>query len=38
MSISPDDLEHLWLPYTQMKTANPALKVASADGVRLKLE
>lgn len=38
MSTHPDDLEHLWLPYTQMKTANPALKVASADGVRLKLE
>ena len=33
-----DGLEHLWLPYTQMQTASAPLKVASADGVRLKLE
>lgn len=28
---------HLWRPYTQMKTAAPALPVVSASGVRLKL-
>lgn len=28
---------HLWRPYTQMKTAQPALPVVSAEGVRLKL-
>jgi adenosylmethionine-8-amino-7-oxononanoate aminotransferase len=28
---------HIWLPYTQMKTATPPLPVASADGVRLRL-
>lgn len=38
MSTSPDDLEHLWLPYTQMQTAMTPLRVKSADGVRLKLE
>ena len=31
-------LEHIWLPYTQMKTADAPLAVVSADGVRLKLE
>lgn len=29
--------EHVWLPYTQMKTARAALPVASAQGTRLKL-
>jgi len=29
--------DNIWLPYTQMKTANEPLAVASADGVRLKL-
>jgi adenosylmethionine-8-amino-7-oxononanoate aminotransferase len=28
---------HLWRPYTQMKTAAPALEVVSAGGVRLRL-
>lgn len=28
---------HIWLPYTQMKTAFPPLGIESADGVRLKL-
>lgn len=28
---------HLWRPYTQMKTAAPALPVVSAEGVRLRL-
>jgi adenosylmethionine-8-amino-7-oxononanoate aminotransferase len=31
------EARHLWRPYTQMKTAAPALEVVSADGVRLKL-
>jgi adenosylmethionine-8-amino-7-oxononanoate aminotransferase len=30
-------LDHVWLPYTQMKTATPPLPVVSASGVRLKL-
>ena len=30
-------LQHLWLPYTQMKTAPPPLAVAAAEGVRLRL-
>jgi adenosylmethionine-8-amino-7-oxononanoate aminotransferase len=29
--------DHLWLPYTQMKTANPPLTVAASDGVRIRL-
>ncbi|MGV3510364.1 MAG: adenosylmethionine--8-amino-7-oxononanoate transaminase [Novosphingobium sp.] len=29
--------EHVWLPYTQMKTARPPLPVASAEGTRLTL-
>lgn len=29
--------EHVWLPYTQMKTARAALPVASAQGTRLTL-
>lgn len=33
-----DGPEHLWLPYTQMKTMNAPLPVVSADGVRLRLE
>jgi len=32
-----DDLKHVWLPYTQMKTAGKPLPIVSADGVRLKL-
>ena len=31
------EARHLWRPYTQMKTAAPALEVVSAEGVRLKL-
>jgi len=30
-------LEHLWLPYTQMKTATPPLPVVASKGVRLRL-
>ena len=30
-------LDHVWLPYTQMKTAELPLPVVSANGVRLKL-
>jgi len=33
-----DGQQHVWLPYTQMQTANPPLKVVSADRVLLKLE
>lgn len=29
--------EHVWLPYTQMKTARAPLPVASARGMRLRL-
>lgn len=29
--------DHVWLPYTQMKTARPPLPVASAEGVKLRL-
>lgn len=29
--------EHVWLPYTQMKTVRPALPVVSAQGTRLTL-
>lgn len=32
-----DGLDHVWLPYTQMKTAGKPLAIVSADGVRLKL-
>jgi len=32
-----DGMEHVWLPYTQMKTAGKPLPIVSADGVRLKL-
>lgn len=32
-----EGIEHIWLPYTQMKTTTPPLPVASADGVRLTL-
>ncbi len=32
-----EGLDHIWLPYTQMKTTRPPLPVESADGVRLKL-
>jgi adenosylmethionine-8-amino-7-oxononanoate aminotransferase len=31
------NLDHIWLPYTQMKTAQLPVPVASASGVRLKL-
>ena len=31
------NLEHVWLPYTQMKTASMPFPVVSAKGVRLKL-
>ena len=30
-------LDHVWLPYAQMKTATPPLPVASSQGVRLTL-
>jgi adenosylmethionine-8-amino-7-oxononanoate aminotransferase len=33
-----DDLEHLWLPYSQMKTASAPLKVARTEGARIILE
>jgi adenosylmethionine---8-amino-7-oxononanoate aminotransferase len=31
-------LPHIWLPYTQMKTANPPLAVARTEGTRIVLE
>ncbi len=31
-------LEHIWLPYTQMKTVPAPVPVVSADGVRLRLQ
>ncbi len=31
------DLKHIWLPYTQMKTSAPPLKVVGAEGCRIKL-
>jgi adenosylmethionine-8-amino-7-oxononanoate aminotransferase len=36
---TPDwlNLDHVWLPYTQMKAANLPVPVVSASGVRLKL-
>lgn len=33
-----DNLNHIWLPYTQMKTSAAPLAVASAEGCRLTLE
>ena len=30
-------LPHVWLPYTQMKTAREPLPVAATDGVRIRL-
>jgi adenosylmethionine-8-amino-7-oxononanoate aminotransferase len=30
-------VDHIWLPYTQMKTTPPPLAVESSDGVRLRL-
>lgn len=40
-SVSPawydEGRQHVWLPYTQMKTAAPALPVVRAEGVRLEL-
>src|SRR5277367_5033896 len=32
-----EGLPHIWLPYTQMKTAAPPLPVVSAEGCRIKL-
>ncbi|NVJ97684.1 MAG: adenosylmethionine--8-amino-7-oxononanoate transaminase [Alphaproteobacteria bacterium] len=32
-----EGVEHIWLPYTQMKTATPPLPVKSTDGVRITL-
>src|ERR1700689_221130 len=32
-----DGLEHLWLPYAQMKTAQPPLAVARTEGCRIHL-
>src|ERR1700735_5696349 len=37
MDSSRDNLKHIWLPYTQMKTAASPLAVVSAEGCRLKL-
>jgi adenosylmethionine-8-amino-7-oxononanoate aminotransferase len=31
-------VDHLWLPYTQMKTARPPLKAVRTEGVRITLE
>ena len=40
-SVSPawydEGRQHVWLPYTQMKTAAAALPVVRAEGVRLEL-
>lgn len=33
-----EGLGHIWLPYTQMKTATPPLPVVSTDGVRIRLD
>src|SRR6202051_1672134 len=37
--IAPDwlNLDHIWLPYTQMKTAKLPVPVVSASGARLRL-
>lgn len=32
-----DGLDHIWLPYTQMKTARPPVPVASTEGTRITL-
>ncbi len=32
-----DGLKHIWLPYTQMKTASPPLAAAATDGTRITL-
>jgi len=32
-----EGLDHVWLPYTQMKTARPPLAITATDGVRLTL-
>jgi len=32
-----DGLDHIWLPYTQMKTVAPPLAVASTQGCRIRL-
>src|ERR1700722_3850354 len=40
-SATPDwyaaGLRHIWLPYTQMKTANPPLAVTATSGSRIRL-
>ncbi len=33
-----DGREHVWLPYTQMQTAQPPLAVVKTDGVRITLD
>jgi len=33
-----DGREHVWLPYTQMQTAQPPLPVKATDGVRITLD
>ena len=32
-----DGLEHIWLPYAQMKTVSPPLPVVRTHGVRIML-
>ena len=32
-----EGLDHIWLPYTQMKTASPPLAVAATEGCRIRL-
>jgi adenosylmethionine---8-amino-7-oxononanoate aminotransferase len=32
-----DNINHIWLPYTQMKTASPPLQVVGAEGCVIKL-
>jgi len=32
-----DNIQHIWLPYTQMKTAAPPLPVVGAEGCRIRL-
>ena len=32
-----DGIDHIWLPYTQMKTANPPLAALRTDGTRITL-
>jgi len=37
MDHEAEDIRHLWLPYTQMKTAAPPLQVMGAEGCRITL-